>query len=180
MEKNTGKMHVVKNEKATKSIKDMTADERKEAIASLEQEINQRNREIAEKFYVVEGSDRVAKAVLKFMTEEAKWKFTEAIGVVECIKEIEKALDKTKGGKEFFLQVLPLEAIWFFINKVEGTGLESAVYYQDNLLKPIGDALGRVKADRDADNQMTMDLGSLEVGADFEAEPEQQPADVNA
>lgn len=152
------------------SVREMSADDRAKEVATLQQEIDTRNREMETKLYIVEGGAEVGEKLLKFVTEEAQWKFTEAIGVVEMTKEIEDSVANAKGGKQLFLRVLPLEALWFFINKVEGKGLEQAKYYATNLLKPIGDALARVKADRDAINDLMMRQGSLEAGADFESE----------
>jgi hypothetical protein len=152
------------------SVREMSAEDRAKEVAKLQEEVDARNREMETKLYIVEGGSETGEKLLKFVTEEAQWKFTEAIGVVEMTKEIEDAVANAKGGKQLFLRVLPLEALWFFINKVEGVGLEKARYYAANLLKPIGDALARVKADRDAINELMMRQGSLEVGADFEEE----------
>lgn len=152
------------------SVREMSAEDRAKEVAKLQEEIDSRNREMETKLYIVEGGAEAGEKFLKFVTEESQWKFTEAIGVVEMTKEIEDAVANAKGGKQLFLRVLPLEALWFFINKVEGVGLEKAKYYANNLLKPIGDALARVKADRDAINELMMRQGSLEAGADFEAE----------
>jgi hypothetical protein len=152
------------------SVREMTAEDRANEVSKLQEEIDARNREMETKLYIVEGGSEVGEKLLKFVTEEAQWKFTEAIGIVEMTKEIEDAVANAKGGKQLFLRILPLEALWFFINKVEGVGLEKARYYAANLLKPVGDALARVKADRDAINELMMRQGSLEVGADFEEE----------
>jgi hypothetical protein len=159
------------------SVATMSAEDRAKEIAALGAEIETRNREMETKLYIVEGGAETGENLLKFVSEKAQWKFTEAIGVVEMTKEIEDAAANAKGGKQLFLRVLPLEALWFFINKVEGVGLEEAKYYSTNLLKPVGDALARVKADRDAINELMMRQGSLEAGADFEAEV--QPAESN-
>lgn len=150
------------------SVREMGAEDRAKEIQAIQEEVEARNREMETKLYIVEGGAETGEKLLKFVTEEAQWKFTEAIGVVEMTKEIEDAVANAKGGKQLFLRVLPLEALWFFINKVEGVGLEKAKYYSTNLLKPVGDALGRIKADRDAINELMMRQGSLEAGADFE------------
>jgi len=172
MSKQNATLKVMKNDETTaktKAVRDMSKEEREETLAILQEEIERRNQEINNKLYIVEGGVTTGENFLKFVTEEAQWKFTEAFGVVEVCKEIEEAIQSAKGGKELFLKVLPLEALWFFINKVEGKGLEAARYYQQNLLKPVGEALGRVKVDRDAVNELMMQMGSIEAGADFEA-----------
>jgi len=158
----------IENEK--KSVSTMTADERKKELDILQTEIDNRNRELETKLYIVEGGAAAGEAFIKFATKEAKWKFTEAIGIVEMLKEIEVAVANAKDGKQLFLRILPLEALWFFINKVEGIGLEDAKYYSDMLLKPVGDALARVKTDRESINELLMQQGSIEAGAEFEAE----------
>lgn len=152
------------------SVRDLSKEDRSEEIAVLQSEIDSRNREMETKLYIVEGGQTTGDHLLKFVIEKASWKFTESIGVIEMTKEIEDATANANDGKQLFLRVLPLEALWFFINKVEGVGLEEAKQYATNLLKPIGDALARVKADRDAINELLTRIGTLEVGADFEAE----------
>lgn len=167
-------LKVMKSDEATgnktKSVREMNTEERAEAAALLQKEIDHRNAEINSKLYIVEGGAAAGERFLTFITEDAQWKFTEAFGVVEVCKEIQEGIQSAKSGKELFLKVLPLEALWFFINKVEGKGLVAAQYYQQNLLKPIGEALGRVKADRDAVNELLMQIGSIEAGAEFEPE----------
>lgn len=165
---NIATMKVMKTAEAKNSVQNLSKEERADMVAQLQAEIERRNTEINNKLYIVEGGEAAGQRFLKFISEEAQWKFTEAFGVVEVCKELEEAIAAAKGGKELFLRVLPLEAIWFFINKVEGKGLEHAKYYQQNLLKPMGEALGRVKNDRDAVNELMMQMGSIEAGADFE------------
>lgn len=151
-------------------IKEMTAEERNELIGALQQEVESRNREISEKYYLVEGGAAIGERFIKFLTKEAKWKFTEAVGVIEATKEVMAATAIAKTSKDLLLQVLPLEALWFFINKMEGVGLPEAQYFVDNLLKPVAETLGQVKFDREAVNELLMRQGALEAGADFEKE----------
>jgi hypothetical protein len=176
----TATMKVMKNEDLNKSVSELSKEERTQLVADINAEIERRNSEINNKLYIVEGGAEAGERFLKFISEEAQWKFTEAFGIVEVCKEIQEAIQSAKGGKELFLKVLPLEAIWFFINKVEGVGLEKAKYYQQYLLKPMGEALSRVKADRDAINDLMMKAGSLEAGADFEKDYSLQSETENA
>ncbi len=142
-----------------------------ELAAALQKEIDQRKKELDEKLYIVEGGEEAGKKLLDFITNKAQWKFTEAMGIIEMTKEIQTAIENAKGGKELFLRTLPLEALWFFINKVEGVGLAEAKDYHYNLVHPVGQALSRVKGDRDQLNELQMRQGSLEAGADFEEDP---------
>lgn len=173
MGKNDSKVATMKVMKAEEqpAITEMSIEERQSLISALQKEIDDRTAEMNTKFYIVEGNVARGEQLIKFLTEKAQWKFTEAIGVVEAVKEITEAVNKAKARNgQLFLQILPLEALWFFINKVEGVGLAEADYYQSNLVKPIGEALSRVKNDRDSINQLMMRQGALEAGADFEQE----------
>jgi hypothetical protein len=58
-----------------------------------------------------------------------------------------------------------LEALYYFLSKGTGKGLESAQHYL-TLLKPVTDALGRAKQDKDKKDQMVKDLGTLESAID--------------
>jgi hypothetical protein len=164
----TATMKVMKADDQPK-IQELSAEERQDLINAIQEEMDARNKEITEKYYIVDGGAAAGEKFVEFLDKEAQWKFTEAIGVLEAIKEINVAIAKAKTDKNLFLQVLPLEALWFFINKIEGAGAEKAKAYHDNLLKPVAEALGRVKADRDAINALAMRQGALEAGADFEA-----------
>lgn len=160
-------MKVMKAEEQPK-IQELSAEEKQGLIDAIQEEMDARNKEITEKYYMVEGGASAGEKFVEFLSTEAQWKFTEAIGVLEAIKEINVAITKAKADGNLFLQVLPLEALWFFINKTEGVGAEKAKAYHDNLLKPVAESLGRVKADRDAINALAMRQGALEAGADFE------------
>lgn len=166
-------MKVMKSEEHT-SVSKLSKEERAQMSAELQKEIDSRQKELETKYYIVQGGAAAGEKLINFVKNEAQWKFTEAVGIVEMTKEIQKAIDKAKDGKELFLQVLPLEALWFFINKVEGVGLEKATYFHDHLIKPVGEALSRVKADREKINELMMRQGSLEAGADFEQDPAAQ------
>jgi hypothetical protein len=148
----------------------MTAEERKSLVDAMQKELDRMNAEVREKLYIVEGGMATATYMLDYMKTRAKWKFSEAVGVIECVKELEAAIKKIETRKELFLQILPLEAMWFFINKEEGCGLDEAITYRNMLLQPLADALGRAKADRDAINELARRQAALEVGADFEKE----------
>jgi hypothetical protein len=162
------------------SVSSLTNEERLELVEALQKEIDERTAEINKKYYVVDGGADTGKALLKFVVEEAQWKFTEAYGIMECSKELEAAIKKAEVDKVLFLQILPIEALWFFLNKVEGKGYKEARYYHDQLLKPIGSALHNIKADRDAVNELMLRQGSLEAGADFEQTPTNENATENA
>ena len=65
-----------------------------------------------------------------------------------------------------YLPNLCLEAIYYFVSKVEGAGLEEAKFYVNELLKPVADGLGRAKVDKDSIEAKKFQLASYENGID--------------
>lgn len=136
----------------------------KELKDQLEKKIAEKTAELEKKVYILEGKTETAERVKAFLNNEAEWKFTESMGVIEAVKEIEKAIDAIKKGKssEFTLNPLAIEATYYFLTKKEGKGLTEAYQYYEFLLKPVSDALSRSKADRQVLDQMQRDLATLE------------------
>ena len=145
-------------------------------VDRLTAKIEKTEKELSEKLYVIEGKQDAVDRIIDFLKHRAEWKFTESLGVLECIKQIEDSRQKLKDGKtkELMTQSLALEAIYYFMTKVEGKGYTEAYDFVNNLLKPISDSLGRAKADRTALEQLVRDRGTLEssidAGASFENE----------
>ena len=105
----------------------------------------------------------VAKALKDFISYKAEWKFSESMGVIETAKQLTDVIKDLETGKrkEVMLSHLALEAIYYFMSKETGKGLESAQFYF-NLLKPVTDALSRAKMDKDKKDQMVKDLGTVQ------------------
>jgi len=148
---------------------------RQKMVEVLTARIDAKNKELETKKYLIEGGTLAAQKIQEFLTNDAKWKFSEALGIMESTKQVDEALAQIKAGKtkELLVPALALEAIYYFLTKVEGTGLGSATNYID-ILKPISDALGRSKKDREEVDQLVRDRGTLEAaidnGADVEGE----------
>jgi hypothetical protein len=136
----------------------------KELQKQLVERINATTEELAKKVYIIEGKVPTAQNILRFLQEDAQWKFTESMGILEAVKEVEKTIADVKKGKskEISFNPLVIEATYYFLTKVEGKGLADAKYYYDELLKPISDALSRSKGDRQILDQMQRDLATLE------------------
>lgn len=143
-----------KKEKSLKKAAELT----KELIAFKEK--------IEKRGYIVEGGSKTGETVLEWLMNNASWKFTEAMGVMEAVKQVEKGLADIKSGKskEMLLNNLALEAIYYFVSKQEGKGLADATNYYENLLKPVADALGRAKVDKDAVKDYEYKIASAENG----------------
>lgn len=151
--------------------------ERQKMVDFLDRKISEKENELQTKKYVVEGKAEVGETILTFLKEKAQWKFSESLGIVESVRQLEDAVKavKTKKTSELMLQSLSLEAVYYFLTKVEGVGLDDANAYI-KILKPVSDALGRSKQDRQDIDQLMRDKGTLESaidsGVDIENEDE--------
>jgi len=151
-------------------------EQRQKMVDMLTEKIEQKEKEVATKLYLIEGGEPVATAVVDFLQNKAQWKFSEALGIMECIRQVNEAKTNIakKKTKEFMIPSLALEAIYYFLTKVEGVGISEAENYVKNLLKPVSDGLSRAKNDREAIDQLMRDRGTLEnaieAGADVENE----------
>lgn len=137
-------------------------------IKALRSEIQTLQEKLEKKGYIVEGGTKRADILVDWLTNDAKWKFNESMGVIEAIRQIKVAADAISKGKtkELYLPNLCLEAVYYFISKVEGVGLEQADFYVTELLKPIADGLGRAKVDKDSIEAKGFELASYENGID--------------
>ncbi len=140
---------------------------RAEMVEKLTAKIEAKQKELETKKYIIEGGATAGDTISSFLKEKAQWKFSEALGIIESVSQIETAAEAIKKGKakELFVPALALEAVYYFLTKVEGKGLTEANEYVA-ILKPISDALGRSKQDRQEIDQMTRDRGTLESAID--------------
>jgi hypothetical protein len=130
----------------------------------LEAKLTALRNDVSEKKYPVSGGITTAIALEKFVKTQAKWKFSEALGIMEASRVLKEEISalRDKKKEELELNAITVEAIYYFLTKEEGSGLESAKYFVMNLLRPISEALNASKSDRDTINQMERDLGSLQ------------------
>jgi hypothetical protein len=151
--------------------------ERQKMVEFLDRKIKEKEVELQTKKYVIEGKAEVGGTIVTFLKENAQWKFSESLGIVESVRQTEEAVKAvlTKKTSELMLPSLSLEAVYYFLTKVEGKGLDEAAAYI-KILKPISDALGRSKQDRQDIDQLVRDKGTLESaidsGVDIENEDE--------
>lgn len=147
-----------------------TINKRKEQLKviadQLKAKIESREKELSTKKYIIKGGETTGKALIAFVENDAQWKFSEALGIGECHRQLIESVSNIKKAKEIFVSAMALEALYYFLTKVEGKGLSSANSYVNNLLKPITDALGRSKSDRESLDQLLRDLGTVESAID--------------
>jgi hypothetical protein len=152
------------------SEKDAKKEKMESQIAETRKQLDEVNDRIKNRGYLVEGGEKTGLTLVDWITNNASWKFTEAMGVIESVKQIKAAIENIAKGKtkELMLPNLALEAVYYFISKNEGKGLEEANVYHETLLKPVADALGRAKVDKDKVNSLEFNLASLEQGIEVE------------
>jgi hypothetical protein len=125
--------------------------------------------ETKDKQYAIKIGDSLD-TLLKFIDEEANWKFTEALGVQQVHKKLTSCKrDGLKNGC-IFVGALEVDAIHYFMSKAEGKGLEKAERFL-SILKPMNDAIKLVTADRKEMEKLTQQVAAYSEGIDLAEEP---------
>jgi len=134
----------------------------------LEKKLTDFKNEMETKTYLVEGKSTIANLLHEFVTNKAKWSFTEAMGVIEIARQLETAKKDLESGKrkELMLDTVALEATYYFLSKETGVGLAEANEFFTKMVKPVSEALSRAKQDRDKRDQMERDLGTVQSAID--------------
>jgi hypothetical protein len=124
-----------------------------ELVSLAQNELDNKRKENREKLYAISMSEALLKRYENFMTEEAEWNSTEALGVVEVNKQIQKIKSEKIKDNVIYMGALPVEATHYFLNKVKGKGLVEASNFIE-LYRSFDQALNDVKSD----NQILQDL----------------------
>ena len=139
----------------------------KDLVDSLEKEIAEKKEELKNKVYAITFSDELLKKYEDFITNEAEWNSTEALGIKEVHRQIQKIKSEGVKNQVIFMGALPLEASHYFISKAKGKGLESAQMFLD-LYKPFDQALGDAKNDvahlKDLEKQLSAAMQGISLG----------------
>ena len=124
-----------------------------ELVNSAEKELGDKRKENREKLYAISMKESLLRRYENFMTEEVEWNSTEALGVVEVNKQIQKIKSEKIKDNVIYMGALPIEATHYFLNKATGKGVEDANSFIE-LYRPFDQALNDVKKD----NQILQDL----------------------
>lgn len=142
-----------------------------EIIEKLKETIDEKTEELENKKYLIPGGKEVAKSIKQFIVKQAKWKFTESLGIVEINRQMHEFINDP-ASKELMVPPLVLEAFYYFLSKHEGIGLPEADAFV-SLLKAINQAKSRADNDKKELEEMRFRLQSLEHGVDPD-NPEEQ------
>jgi hypothetical protein len=148
---------------------------RKKLLVALKSKLENFEKELEGKTYLVEGKTEIAEKLSDFIINEAEWKFSECLGVIQVEKDLQTCIKDLSSGKrkELMLSVVAIEAVYYFLSKQMGKGLESARKYME-LLKPVSDSLSRAKQDKDKKDQLVRDIGTVEHAIEMGAVPEHE------
>lgn len=132
-------------------LKSELTDFQKLALEAAEKELDAIKKEVESKKYLVDLTKEDIARLNSFISNDATWKFTEALGILEVEKEMERA---TKEGK-LFTTALAIEAIYYYLSKVEGSGNSTNTSSYTNaadyikVLKSIKSSIERVSMDNE-------------------------------
>lgn len=135
------------------------------ALTQAQNELEDLRKELSAKKYLLDVDKKDVELLKTFITNDAVWKFTEALGIVEVTKE----LDAIKDGK-LFIKALAIEAIYYYMSKVEGTGTKPdgvsfpSITEYLRILKAITVGVERVKADNEKINNAEFVLAARMEG----------------
>jgi hypothetical protein len=139
----------------------------KALVDSLEAQIAEKKEELKTKVYAITFSDELLAKYEDFIMNEAEWNSTEALGIREVNKQIQKIKKEGVKNQVIYMSALPLEASHYFISKAKGKGLKSAESFLD-LYKPFDQALGDAKKDvaniKDLEKQLSAAMQGISLG----------------
>lgn len=118
----------------------------KDLVDSLEKQLSEKKEEMKNKLYAVSFTPDLLGKYENFIINDAEWSSTEALGIKEIHKQIQKTKKEGVKNGVIFLPALALEATHYFISKTRGTGLKKAEEFL-SLYKPFDIAIGDVKSD---------------------------------
>lgn len=165
-------MEVVKNEvieeqTEVQSLNQSPLDEfQQAAYEQAQKELEEIKKEVSNQKYLIDITKNEIEQLSNFISNDAPWKFTECLG----IEEIEKELETAKKNGKLFPKALAVEAIYYFLSKVEGKGNKPECTAFDNIavykkiLKAITGGVERIKADNERVNHAEFVLAARMEG----------------
>lgn len=143
-------------------------DFQKTALDNAEKELETLSNELQSKKYLIDLKKEDIVLLESFNKLDAPWKFTECLGIVEVEKELASAV---KAGK-LYIGAIAIEAMYYYMSKVEGTGkstnTESFKNVDDyiRVLKALTLGMERVKADNEKLRQAQFVVAARREGID--------------
>jgi len=142
-----------------------------QAFKVAQEELDKFDKELETKKYLVDLNKADVLILQNFISVDAKWKFMESLGIGEVIKNLAQSVDKN--GK-VFINAVALEAIYYYLSKVEGTGSKvdsesiGDVETYLKLLKAVNSARNGVSKDNEEKKRLEYILACRAEGLDPE------------
>lgn len=143
------------------SYTDISIDQ--ELVDSLEKQIEDRKRENRDKLYAISMNSSLLTRYEDFIKNEVEWNSTEALGVIEINKQIQKIRSEKIKDNVVYMGALPVEASHYFLNKVKGVGVQDATNFI-NLYRAFDAALKDIKVDNQAVQELEKQLSAAMQG----------------
>jgi hypothetical protein len=136
-------------------------------INELNEKLEDKKSEIRTKVYAVSCTKEIFSLYRDFVIDKAEWNSTEALGIIQINKEIQKIEKEGIKDNVIYLGALPLEASHYFISKHKGVGLASATEFI-TLYKAFDQALSDAKKDaseiKDIEAQLNAAMQGMTLG----------------
>lgn len=135
-------------------------------VQQLEEKLINAREEIKTKVYAVSLNKTQFENFENYITNDAAWSSTEALGVVEIWKTIGSIKKEGLKNDVVYMKALPLEASHYFLSRSSGKGLEDAKKFID-LYKPFDIALQDAKKDAEAVKSIEKELYAAQQGIEM-------------
>ena len=140
---------------------EITVDQSK--VDHFKKKLDEKRKELSKKVYAVPMDSSCFASYKKYITEEAEWSSTEALGIIEISKSIDKIEKDGIKDNMVYLGALTIEASHYFIGKNKGKGLVEAQNFI-KLYKSFDLVLGEIKEDNEEIKKIQMELNAAEQG----------------
>ena len=138
-----------------------------ELVNSLEKEVESKKKENREKLYAISMNSSLLEKYENFIREEAEWNSTEALGVIEVYKQIQRIKSEKIKDNVIYMGALPVEATHYFLNKVKGVGVDQANNFIE-LYRSFDQVLKDVKTDnhilQDLEKKLSAAMQGISLG----------------
>ena len=132
-------------------------------IDELTKSLEAKKLEIRTKVYAVSCTKEIFSLYVDFIRNKSEWTSTEALGIIQINKELQKIEKDGIKDDVIYLGALPLEASHYFISKSRGSGLDSAVEFI-TLYKAFDQALPDAKKDASSIKDIESQLNAAQQG----------------
>jgi hypothetical protein len=134
-----------------------------ERVARIEESLEAKKEELRNKLYAVSMNKEVYEQYANFIRNNSEWNSTEALGIVEINKALNRIEKDGIKDNMIYLNSLTLEASHYFVSKSKGKGLEDAQNFI-KIYKPLDIALGDVKKDSMEIRDLEKELAAAQQG----------------